>query len=222
LDTLSVIRTCLDPLAGRRILDVGCGNGQLASTLTSEGARVTGIDLDPTAIDYARKLTPLADFHIVSASQLPFAEGTFDAVVLVNSLHHIPCGLMIKALQEGIRVLGLGGYLIVIEPLPKGSFFEAFRAIEDETVVRLEAQEAISQFAGSAYLEERTIEYVRSESFSSFDAFVDRVTAAEKSRLDIVREKRSEILGAFENNATSFGNKAFVLEQPSKANFFRK
>jgi hypothetical protein len=129
---------------------------------------------------------------------------------------------MIKALQEGIRVLGLGGYLIVIEPLPRGSFLEAFRAIEDETVVRLEAQEAISQFAGSAYLEERTIEYVRSESFSSFDAFVDRVTAAEKSRLDIVREKRSEILGAFENNATSFGNKAFVLEQPSKANFFRK
>jgi len=89
------------------------------------------------------------------------------------------------------------------EPLSKVSFFEAFRAIEDETVVRLEAQEAISQFAGSAYLEERMIEYVRSESFTSFDAFVDRVTAAEKSRLDIVREKRSEILGAFENNATS-------------------
>ena len=79
----------------------------------------------------------LIDFHIVCASQLPFAEGTFDAVVLVNALHHIPCGLMIKALQEGIRVLGLGGYLIVIEPLPKGSFFEAFRAIEGETVVRL-------------------------------------------------------------------------------------
>jgi hypothetical protein len=94
---------------------------------------------------------------------------------------------MIKALQEGIRVLGLGGYLIVIEPLPRGSFFEAFRAIEDETVVRLEAQEAINQFAGSAYLEERTIEYVRSESFSSFDAFVGRVTAAEKCRLDIIR-----------------------------------
>jgi SAM-dependent methyltransferase len=222
LDTLSVIRTCLDPLAGRRILDVGCGTGQLASTLTSEGARVTGIDLDPTAINSARRRAPLADFHIVSASQLPFAEGTFDAVVLVNSLHHIPCGLMIKALQDGIRVLGLGGYLIVIEPLPKGSFFEAFRAIEDETVVRLEAREAISQFAGSAYLEERTIEYVRSESFSSFDAFVDRVTAAEKSRLDIIREKRSEVLGAFVNNATSFGNKAFVLEQPSKAYFFRK
>ena len=74
----------------------------------------------------------------------------------------------------------------------------------------------------SACLEERTIEYVRSESFSSFDAFVDRVTAADRSRLDIVREKRSEVLGAFENNATSFGNQAFVLEQPSKAYFFRK
>ena len=69
--------------------------------------------------------------------QLPFAEGTFHALVLVNALHHISFGLMIKARQEGIRVLGLGGYLIVIEPLPIGSFFEAFRAIEDETVVRL-------------------------------------------------------------------------------------
>jgi SAM-dependent methyltransferase len=137
LDTLSVIRTCLDPLAGRRILDVGCGTGQVASTLTSEGARVTGIDLDPTAINSARQLGPLADVHIVCASQLPFAEGTFHALVLVNALHHISFGLMIKARQEGIRVLGLGGYLIVIEPLPKGSFFEAFRAIEDETVVRL-------------------------------------------------------------------------------------
>lgn len=70
-------------------------------------------------------------------------------------------------------------------------------------------------------MEERTIEYVRSESFSNFDAFVDRVTAADKSRLDIVRAKRSEVLGAFENNVTSFGNQAFVLEQPSKAYFLR-
>lgn len=222
MDTLSVIRTCLDSLSGRRILDVGCGTGQLASTLMSEGARVTGIDLDRTAIDSARRLAPLAEFHIVSASQLPFAEGTFDAVVLVNSLHHIPPGLMIKALQEGLRVLGPGGHLIVIEPLPKGSFFEAFRAIEDETVVRLEAQEAISKFAGSAHLEARTIEYTRSESFSSFDAFVDRVTVAEKFRLDIVREKRNEVLGAFEKNATSSENRAFVLDQPLKADIFGK
>jgi 2-polyprenyl-3-methyl-5-hydroxy-6-metoxy-1,4-benzoquinol methylase len=74
LDTLSIIRNCLGPIAGKRILDVGCGGGQLATTLTSEGARVTGVDLDRTAIDAARRLEPRADFNIASASQLPLLE----------------------------------------------------------------------------------------------------------------------------------------------------
>jgi hypothetical protein len=90
----------------------------------------------------------------------------------------------------------------------------------DISFVRLEAQEAISQFAGSAYLEERTIKYIRSESFNSFDTFVDRVKAADKSRRDIVREKRSEVLGAFEYNSSFSEISAFVLEQPSRGHFF--
>jgi ubiquinone/menaquinone biosynthesis C-methylase UbiE len=222
LDALSIIRNCLDPMAGKRILDVGCGGGKLASTLTSDGGKVTGIDPGPTAIDAARRLEPRAEFHVASAGQLPFAQGSFDAAILSNSLHHIPAELMIPALHEASRVIAAGGHLIVIEPLPKGSFFEAFRAVEDETVVRLAAQRAIGEFTGHGFAERSTIEFVRIEPFNSFEAFIERVTTADKSRLEVIRHKRDEVLRAFEANAASAADAAFVFEQPLKVDIWRK
>ena len=128
---LSVVRSVIPSLEGTKILDVGCGAGGLAKTLAAEGAQVTGIDPNPKAVLDARNLVPAASFEQASAEALPFEDGVFDAVLVVNALHHVPLGAMDRSLAEAARVIRPGGLLIVMEPLAEGSFFEALRIVED-------------------------------------------------------------------------------------------
>ena len=113
MDTLSIIRDSVGPIDGKRILDIGCGSGALAATLSSEGAKVVGIDIEETAIESARRNAPLAEFRTGSANQLPFADQAFDAAIFVNSLHHVEPRSMEQALFEAGRVLKHGGHLVL-------------------------------------------------------------------------------------------------------------
>lgn len=114
----------------------------------------------------------------------------------MNSLHHVESAVMERALSEAARTLKKDGRLIVIEPLPKGPFFEAFRSFEDETAVRLDAQTAITRFEKPGLHREKSIEFSRTETFPDFDAFISRTTAADRSRLAIVEQNRRRS-GAF-------------------------
>ena len=97
---LSVIRSVIPSLEGTRILDVGCGAAGLARTLAAEGAQVTGIDPNPKAVLDARNLVPAASFEQASAEALPFEDGAFDVVLVVNTLHHVPLDAMDRSLAE--------------------------------------------------------------------------------------------------------------------------
>jgi 2-polyprenyl-6-hydroxyphenyl methylase/3-demethylubiquinone-9 3-methyltransferase len=82
-------------LAGRRVLDVGCGGGLLAEGMARRGARVTGIDLAPAALEVARLHALEAginvDYREVSAEALAAAEpGAFDLVTCLEMLEHVP------------------------------------------------------------------------------------------------------------------------------------
>ena len=222
MDTLSILREFLSPIGGKRILDIGCGSGALAATLSSEGAKAVGIDVEETAIESARHNAPLAEFRTGSASRLPFPDQAFDAAIFVNSLHHVEVPSMAQALFEAGRVLKPGGYLIVIEPLPEGSFFETFRSIEDETAVRLEGQSAIRRFTRPNLRHEKSLEFLRIETFGDFDAFISRTTAADKSRLAIVEQKREPIRQAFGTNSTRDKNGSYAFEQPFKVDIWTR
>ena len=69
----------LDPQPGERILDLGCGAGQLAKAITDAGAHVTGLDKSPEMIAQAKASYPGLDFQIGDAANFSFAE-PFDAV----------------------------------------------------------------------------------------------------------------------------------------------
>ena len=82
-------------LAGRRVLDVGCGGGLLAEALAREGARVTAIDLAPGMIEVARlhaAESGLAiDYRLAeSAALLPAGQDGFDVVTCMEMLEHVP------------------------------------------------------------------------------------------------------------------------------------
>jgi trans-aconitate methyltransferase len=78
----------LAPQAGERILDLGCGTGQLTSQIAESGATVVGLDNSPAMIDEARRLYPNVEFQLSDAHNFDFAE-PFDGVFSNAALHWI-------------------------------------------------------------------------------------------------------------------------------------
>jgi SAM-dependent methyltransferase len=100
-------------VAGRRILDAGCGSGPLFAALRDQGAVVTGIDKSAGMLEQARRqLGDGADLQLAElGSPLPFPDETFDDVTASLVLHYLKDWG--PALAELRRVLKRGGRLIV-------------------------------------------------------------------------------------------------------------
>ncbi len=136
----------LVPLAGRDIVELGCGAAALARELLDRhpDSRVTGLEVDER--QHAKNLAhPKAGLSFVAAGAqaLPFAAASFDLALMLKSLHHVPMPLMAQALGEVARVLRPGGHLYVSEPVYAGPFNEVVRVFNDEGVVRAAAQAAV-------------------------------------------------------------------------------
>lgn len=215
MDTISLLEDIFGPLANRHLLDVGCGEGYLARVLTGRGAAVSGLDPDATALEKAQTVAPKAEFHAADASQMPFQTGFFSGAIFLNSLHHVPAAHMAAALREAARVTRAGDPIVVIEPAAHGSFFEAFRPIEDETSVRAEAQAAIDSVIRTGVLREvASHAFARVETFKSFDAYIARVAGRSPERQREIAARRGEIEERFESVAGRDETGQFVLEQP--------
>ncbi|MEU4191146.1 class I SAM-dependent methyltransferase [Kribbella sp. NPDC026611] len=119
-------------VAGRRILDVGCGAGPLSAALRDRGAIMTGFDLSAAMIELARRrLGEDADLAVGDlAKPLPYGDAAFDDVVASLVLHYLEDWT--EPLAELRRVLKPGGRLIlsVNHPLlykalnPDGEYFD--------------------------------------------------------------------------------------------------
>lgn len=104
-------------IEGRRILDLGCGDGDLAVDLALRGARVTGIDTSAAMIAAARARAASAgteiEFHLAAAQALPFPSEQFDVVVAVTVLCFVDDPMPV--FQEAARVLRPGGRFVIGE-----------------------------------------------------------------------------------------------------------
>lgn len=101
-----------EDLAGKLVLDVGCGMGRFAEVATRWGANVVGIDLSLAAEVAAQNLAGReAAIFQADVFQLPFAEGSFDFIYSIGVLHHTPsCEQAVKVLP---KLLKPGGRLAV-------------------------------------------------------------------------------------------------------------
>lgn len=96
----------LSPRAGEKILDVGCGTGDLSFYLQQAGAIITGIDASAAMIENAREKYPGLIFLQLDATAMPFA-GQFDAVFSNAALHWIhPPALVLQRIWQALKPAG--------------------------------------------------------------------------------------------------------------------
>lgn len=101
--------------AGSRILDLGCAFGHGTARLARR-YHVEGIDPSSAYIARARRRHPNIHFQIGQAQALPYADASFDAVVMLDVLEHLPSGTECRALAEVSRVLRPGGLCVLSTP----------------------------------------------------------------------------------------------------------
>lgn len=98
---------------GMSILDLGCGNGRLIALLQNYEIRYTGLDSCKKLLEAARQKYPAYTFVSANMLNLPFADQSFDMVIAIASLHHIPSlYYRRRVLSEIKRVLKKGARLI--------------------------------------------------------------------------------------------------------------
>ncbi|MER5469972.1 class I SAM-dependent methyltransferase [Streptomyces sp. NPDC002685] len=115
----SHIPRCLDglDLKGRRVLEIGLGQGSEAEQIIRRGASWTGVDLTGTAVQRTRarlelRRLPFEAVHLASVLDLPFPDASFDVVFSHGVLHHVP--EIQKAQREIRRVMRPDGALVVM------------------------------------------------------------------------------------------------------------
>lgn len=121
----------LGDVRGKRILEVGSGLGDLSLLLGEMGADVVALDIESKMLKYSRnrqqELRIDVDSILADAANLPFNSSSFDLVVAMRTIHHLPN--LTKFFEETCRVLRSGGRTAFIEPLKKNPVVEINRRI---------------------------------------------------------------------------------------------
>jgi len=205
------------------VVDVGSGPGDLVRYMTSQGARVTGLECGALQLEKARSY-PLAgdEVYLEGVGQdMPFADASFDVVIFFNSLHHVPAEHMATALDEASRVVRSGGTVYVAEPLASGSGFELHAPIDDETLVRAAAYDAIRNAAASGLTELHEIFYQTVHHYPDFAAFKEDVIRIEPRRRDLFVAIEGELHQTFERLGVA-EESGMRFEQPMRVNLLIK
>lgn len=112
VDPAAMARRVLKVAGAGSVLDVGCGFGALVHALLREGVDARGVDIAPVAVDHANTIAP-GRFQVGSILALPFADGSFDAVVCTDCLEHLAEEDVPVALRELARVARRAVYIVV-------------------------------------------------------------------------------------------------------------
>jgi SAM-dependent methyltransferase len=107
-------RFALPLVAGRRVLEVGCGEGYGTALLASEAASVVGIDYDALTIAHAAARYPQARFLRANLAALPLPAASVDVVATLQVIEHV--WNHSEFVSECLRVLRPGGTLFVTTP----------------------------------------------------------------------------------------------------------
>jgi SAM-dependent methyltransferase len=117
-------------MAGVKVLDFACGNGENGIFAATCGADVIGIDISPEGVDNANanareaKVSDRCVFKVMDGENMTFPDDMFDLGVEYGALHHVELD---RALSELRRVIKPGGKMICVEALRHNPLIHAYR-----------------------------------------------------------------------------------------------
>src|SRR6185437_13885176 len=159
---LDALLASVGPVAGLAVADIGCGEGALARALAARGAIVTGYDPFMAPTEHVAAGNGSWRIERAPADALPAADGSFDLVAFVFSLHHVP----------GDKLAGA-----MTEPLAQGPHQRIVELFHDETPVRAAARAALDRHAAPLFGRQDVSSYVDVRRYPDFDSFAARMIA---------------------------------------------
>jgi len=214
----------LVPLAGARVVDLGCGAAEFSRRLLERGLVASVDALEVDRVQHGRNLAAPAlqglAFGEGGADDIPFADGTFDLALMLKSLHHVPPARLDRALDEVARVLRPGGWLYASEPVFAGEFNEIVRIFHDEQVVRAAAIDAIARAVARGRFEALAqVHFVAPIVFRDFADFEARMMGVTHSEMDRSAATSARVRERFERHLGPGGAR---FNRPMRVDLLRK
>jgi SAM-dependent methyltransferase len=126
-----VDEACATLAPGARVLEIGCGTGQLTTALVARGLGVEAVDPGPRMIELARRRAPGATFHPGRFEEVPFGAGSFAAVFSATAFHWVDPGVGWAKVARLLAPAGLLALLWLINELDDASM-DAWRSVLPE------------------------------------------------------------------------------------------
>jgi ubiquinone/menaquinone biosynthesis C-methylase UbiE len=123
----------IDHLKGKKVLDVGCGNGQYAVLFSLFGAEVCAFDLSAVGVEVGKRIAEAngvssrCKFTVQNASSTNYGDEEFDIIVFHETLHHVIKYPGVR--DETLRILKSGGIVVCAESLRGNVLFDLARKI---------------------------------------------------------------------------------------------
>ena len=147
-----------------KVLDMACGTGDVSIALRRKGLDVVGADISENMLALARKKAPGIDFRYGDASELPFADGSFDAVTIAFGIRNFD--KRAQCIRELHRVLKDGGMLAIAEfSIPRNRLWRGIYTLYFKNILPAIGRLVSKQAYAYSYLPESSFDFPAPEKF---------------------------------------------------------
>lgn len=147
-----------------KVLDMACGTGDVSIALKRKGLDVIGADISENMLALARKKAPGIDFRYGDASELPFADGSFDAVTIAFGIRNFD--KRAQCIRELHRVLKNGGMLAIAEfSIPRNRLWRGIYTLYFKNILPAVGRLVSKQAYAYSYLPESSFDFPAPEKF---------------------------------------------------------
>lgn len=198
------------PLQGARVVELGCGNAELARRMLERHgvAEVIAFEVDERqhAANVAAATVPGLRFAAGGAECIPLSDACCNGVAMLKSLHHVPMPRMDQAMREIARILVPGGWLYVSEPVYAGEFNDLVKCFHDEGEVRAAAYAALRRAAEGGLLSwDKEVVFDTPLHFSDYEDFRRRIVQVTHSDRGLSPELDSQLRERFQHHVGEDG-----------------